>query len=92
MEKRTSPCGRRDDGVVVEAAVGSHGELTRGSGVAHPTHCLPQEVSSAPRRVGSSLAQPTHQHVAGSGGDGEERVIAPLAGVAVVACPLLARP
>ena len=30
-------------------------------------------------------AQPGHQHVAGSGGDGQQRVIAPLAGVAVVA-------
>ena len=30
-----------------------------------------------------------HQHVAGAGGDGQQRVIAPLAGIAVVACALL---
>ena len=39
--------------------------------------------------VGPALAQPGHQHVAGSGGDGQQRVIAPLAGVAVVAGTLL---
>ena len=35
------------------------------------------------------LAQPTHQHVAGARGYGQQRVIAPLAGVAMVACALL---
>ena len=40
-------------------------------------------MSRASRRVGPSLAQPRHQHVAGARGDGEERVIAPLAGVVV---------
>ena len=46
-------------------------------------------MSGAPNRVGAALAQPSHQHVAGSGGNGQQRVIAPLAGVAVVARPLL---
>ncbi len=39
--------------------------------------------------VGPALAQPAHQHVAGSGGDSQQRVIAPLAGIAVVAGALL---
>ena len=39
--------------------------------------------------VGPALAQPGQQHVAGSGGDGQQRVIAPRTGVAVVACALL---
>ena len=39
---------------------------------------------SGPRGDGSALAQPGHQHVAGSGGDGQQRVIAPGAGVAPV--------
>ena len=43
------------------------------AGTAHPAHGLPQ----ASR----------HQDVAGSGGDSQQRVIAPLAGIAVVACP-----
>ena len=76
-----------DDGVGVEAAVGPHGEWSGGPGVTHPPHRLPQEVGRAPRRVGSALAQSGHQHLSGSGGHGEERVIAPLAGVAVVVRP-----
>ena len=79
-----------DDGVGVEAAVGPHGELTRGSGVAHPAHRLPQEVGRAPGGVGPALAQSGHQHVAGASGHGEERVIAPLAGVVVATGALLA--
>ena len=74
-----------DDRVGVEAAVGSQGELPRGPGVAHPAHRLAQEVGGAPSGVGAALPEPDHQHVAGSGGDGQQRVIAPLAGVAVVA-------
>ena len=65
--------------MIVEAAVGPHGERSGGSGVAHSAHRLPQEMSGAPRRVGTALAQPGHQHVAGSSSDGEQRVIAPLA-------------
>ena len=72
----------RDDGVDVEAAVGPHGELSRGPGVAHPSHSFTQEVSGAPSSVGAALPEPGHQHVAGAGGDGQQRVIAPLAGVA----------
>ena len=37
----------RDQGVGIEAAVGPHRELTRGTGVAHPPHRLPQEVAGA---------------------------------------------
>ena len=40
----------------------------------HPPHRLPQEVGSV-----AALPQPGHQHVAGAGGDGQQRVIAPLA-------------
>ena len=47
-----------DDGVGVEAAVGPHRELTRGTGVAHPTQRLPQKVAGAPSGVGAALAQP----------------------------------
>ena len=39
--------------------------------------------------VGPALAQPGHQHVSGAGGDGQQRVVAPLAGIAVVAGALL---
>ena len=78
-----------DDGMGVQAAVGPHGELTRGPGVAHPAQRLPQEVGGAPGGVGPALTQPGHQHVAGAGGHGEQRVIAPLAGVAVAAGTLL---
>ena len=48
-----------------------------------------QEVGGAPSGVGAALAQPRHQHVAGAGGHGQQRVIAPLAGVAMVAGALL---
>ena len=82
----------RDDGVGVEAAVGPHRELSRGLGVAHPPYRLAQEVSGAPSGVSPACAEPDHQHVAGAGGDGQQRVIAPLAGVTVVAAPSLARP
>ena len=73
----------------VEAAVGPHRELPPGSGVAYPPHRLPQEVGGAPSGVGPALAQPGHQRVAGAGGDGQQRVIAPRTGVAVVAGALL---
>ena len=76
----------------VAAAVGPHGEWSRSSGVAHSAHRLAQEVGGAPRRVGPALAQPCHQHVAGSGGHGPDRVIAPLASVVVALRTLLDRP
>ena len=78
-----------DDGVGVEAAVGPHRELSSGPAVAHPSHRLPQEVGGAASGVGAALAQPGHQHVAGASGDGQQRVIAPLAGVAVMTGALL---
>ena len=82
-----------DHGVDVEAAVGPHRELPLGAGMAHPSHGLPLEVGGAPSGVGAALAQPGHQHVPGSGasssGPGQQRVIAPFAGIAMVACPLL---
>ena len=46
-------------------------------------------MGGAPSGVGSALAQPGHQHVAGAGGDGEERVIAALTGVVVALGSLL---
>ena len=49
-------------------------------------------MSGAPRRVGPALAQPTHQHVAGDSGYGQQRVIAPLAGVVVALRTLLDQP
>ena len=81
-----------DDGVGIEAAVGPHRELPTGTGAAYPTHRLPQEVGSAPSGVGPALAQPGHQHVAGASGHGQQRVIAPLAGVAMVSRPFLGQP
>ena len=77
------------DGVGVEAAVGPHGEWSGGSGVAHPSHRLAQEVSSASSRVGAALAQSGHQHLSGARGDGQQRVIAPLARVVVALRALL---
>ena len=73
----------------VEAAVGAHRELHPCPGMANPPQRLPQEVGGAPGGVGAALAQPGHQHLAGAGGDGQQRVIAPLASVAIVARPLL---
>ena len=73
----------------VEAAVGPHRELAPGPGVAHPPHRLTQEVGSAAGSVGPALAQAGHQHIAGASGDGQQWVIAPRTGVAVVACALL---
>ena len=83
------PAADGGHGVGIEAAVGPHGELPPGPGMAHPAHRLMQEVGGAPGGVGPALAQAGHQHVAGSGGDDQQRVIAPLAGIAVVACALL---
>ena len=73
----------------IEAAVGPHSELPLGPGMAHSPRRLPQEVGGAPGGVGPAFAQPGHQHVAGAGGNGQQRVIAPGAGVAVVAGALL---
>ena len=60
----------------VEAAVGPHRELSPGPAVAHPPHRLTQEVGGATGGVGPALAQPGHQHLAGAGGNGQQRVIA----------------
>ena len=76
----------------VEAAVGAHRELSCGSGMAHPAYRLPQEVGGIPSSIGAALPQPGYQHVTGSGGDGQQRVIAPLTSVAVMAGPLLGQP
>ena len=78
-----------DQGVGIEAAVGPHRELSPGPSMAHPAHGLPQEVGGAPNGVGPALAQPRHQHLSGAGGDGQQRVIAPLASVTMVTRPLL---
>ena len=48
-----------------------------GPGTANPAHRFTQEVGGATSGVGPALAQPGHQHVAGAGGDGQQRVIAP---------------
>ena len=73
----------------VEAAVGPHRELSAGPAVAHPPHRFTQEVGGAASGVGSALTQPRHQHLPGASGHGQQRVIAPLARVAMVARPLL---
>ena len=78
-----------NDSVGVEAAVGPHRELSPGPAVAHPPHRLTQEVGGATGGVGPALAQPGHQHVSGAGGNGQQRVIAAGAGIAVVARSLL---
>ena len=80
-----------DHAVGIETAVGPHRELSLGPGVAHPAHRLPQEVVSAPGGIGPALPETGHQHLSGAGGHSEERVIAPLAGVAVMAGSLLAQ-
>ena len=46
-------------------------------------------MGGAPSGAGPALAEPGHQHVAGSGGHGQQRVIAPLAGVTMMAGALL---
>ena len=77
----------------VEAAVGPHRELTLGPGVAHPAQRLPQEMSRSPGGIGPALPETGHQHLTGAGSHGQQRVIAPLAGVAVMAgAPSLLRP
>ena len=74
----------RDDVLGVEAAVGAHGELTCGACVSHPGYGLSQEVCCATGGVGTTPSQSGHQHVAGSCGDGQQRVIASLSSVSVV--------
>ena len=76
----------------VEPTVGLHRELAPGTGITHPAQRLSQEVGGAPGGDGPALPQPGHQHLSGSGGHGQQRVIAPLAGVAVAGGPALARP
>ena len=83
------PAADGGHGVGMEAAVGAHGELPAGPAVAHPAHRLPQKVGGAAGGVGPALPQPGQQHAAGAGGNGRQRVIAPLAGVAVAAGALL---
>ena len=78
-----------DHGEGIEAAVGPQRELAPGSAVAHAPHHFTQEVGSAAGGDGSALAQVGQQHVAGAGGDGQRRVIAPRTGVAVVVGALL---
>ena len=78
-----------DHAMGVEAAGGPHRELSPGPAAAHPPHRLTQEVGGAAGGVGPALGQAGHQHVAGSGGDGQQRVVAPRTGVAVVAGALL---
>ena len=78
-----------DHGVGIEAAVGPHREWSLGPSVAYSADGLPQEVGGAPGGVGPSLPQPGHQHLAGASGHGDEGVIAPSVGVAVVAGALL---
>ncbi len=83
------------DTVGVETAVRPYGQWSGGSGVAHSAHRLAQEIGSAPSRVGASLAQPCHQYVARAGGDGQQRVIAPLVRLWRIVVPtrtLLAQP
>ena len=63
--------------------------MSPGPGVAHPPHRLTQEVGGAAGGVGAALAQPGHQHVSGAGGDSQQWVIAPLAGVTMVSRPFL---
>ena len=75
----------------VEAAVGPHRELSSGPTIAYSPHRLPQEVGGAAGGVGPSLAETGHQHLAGTGGHGQQRMITPLAGVAVMAGSLLAQ-
>ena len=88
-EADVHPAADGGHGVGIEAAVGTHGELPAGPAAANPSHRLTQEVGGAPDGVGPALAQPGHQHVAGSGGDGQQWVIAPCTGIAVVAGALL---
>ena len=71
-----------EHGVGVEAAVGPHRELPLGPGVAHPAQRLPQEMSRSPGGIGPALPETGHQHLTGAGSHGQQRVIAPLAGVA----------
>ena len=78
-----------NDSAGVEAAVGPHRELSPGPAVAHPPHRLTQEVGGATGGVGPAIAQPGHQHLADAGGNGQQRVIAAGAGIAVVARSLL---
>ena len=89
MEKRTSVWRQTATMVVVEAAVRPHREWSAGPSVAHPSHRSTQEVGGAPNGVGAALPEPSHQHLAGASGHGQQRVIAPLTGVAVVAGSLL---
>ena len=81
-----------DHAMSVEPAVGPHRESSTGPGVAHPAQRLPQEVGGAPGGVGPALPQPGHQHIPGAGGHGQQRVISPFAGIAVVSRALLSNP
>ena len=80
-----------DHGVGIETAVRLHRELSGGPGVAHPSDRLSEEVGRAPGGVGPALTETGHQHLFGAGSHGQQRVIASLAGVAVMAGALLAQ-
>ena len=75
--------------MAIEARVGADGQLAAGARLSDPADRLGQEVGGAPGGIGPTLAQPGHQHVAGPGGDRQERVIAPYVGVRVVPGTLL---
>jgi hypothetical protein len=82
----------RDHRVRVEARVGADRQRSVGSGGADPADRLAQEVGGASGRVCPALAQPRHEHVTRAGGDREQGVIAPHAGVAMVAGAFLLEP
>ena len=79
----------RDDLRGIEARVGPHREHTAGSGRSDPADRLGQEAGGAPDRVGATVAQTRHEHVAGPGADREPGVIAAHTGVPVVESTLL---
>ena len=47
-----------DQGVGIEAAVGTHRERSGGASVTHSAHRFTPEVGGAPNGVGAALAQP----------------------------------
>ena len=80
------PAGGNDS--VGVGAVGPHRELSPGPAVAHPPHRLTQEVGGATGGVGPALAQPGPAPRR-CRANGQQRVIAAGAGIAVVARSLL---
>jgi hypothetical protein len=78
--------------VRVEPRVSAHGQLATGPGLPHSPDRLAQEVGGTSHRVGVSLAQARHEHVAGPGGNGKQRMVSAHPGVAVVTGALLLQP